>query len=37
MNVCPSPKIAKDANSKAEEMELGSYLSDTWWVNDHGP
>jgi hypothetical protein len=31
------PKIAKDANSKAEEMELGSYLSDTWWVNDHGP
>jgi hypothetical protein len=35
MNVGPSPKIAKDANNK--EMNLGSYLSDTWWVNNHGP
>jgi hypothetical protein len=35
MNVGPSPKIAKDANNN--EMALGPYLSDTWWVNDHGP
>jgi len=35
MNVGPSPNIAKDANNK--EMELGAYLSDTWWVNDNGP
>jgi len=35
MNLGPSPKIAKDANNN--EMALGPYLSDTWWVNDHGP
>ena len=34
MNVGPSPNITKDANN---EMALGPYLSDTWWVNDHGP
>jgi len=35
MNLGPSPKIAKDANNN--EMALGPYLSDTWWVTDHGP